>query len=95
MLHAALLRFVNIKVFFYWLSGFECAKSSVNELLNGLILLSSSVALKIRVWSVSLLLVCLKKVPNLHAVCVCDCVIVCVRVCVCAIACRNLRNPFK
>lgn len=82
MLHAALLRFVNIKVSFYWLSGFECAKSSVNELLNGLILLSSSVALKIRVWSVGLLLVCLKKVPNLHAVCVCDCVILCACACV-------------
>lgn len=47
-----------------------------HELLNGLILLSSSVALKIRVWSVSLLLVCLKKVPNLHAVCVYVCVTV-------------------
>lgn len=72
-------------MFFYRLSGFKCAKRSLNELLNGLVLLSLSVALKIGMHAVSLLLVCLKKVPNLHGVCVCvcvgDCNSLCVRAC--------------
>lgn len=44
-------------------------------------------ALKIRVWSVSLLLVCLKKVPNLHGVCLCVSEWLCNSVCVCVCHC--------
>lgn len=95
VLHAVLLRFVNIKVLFYRLSEFKCAKSSLNGLLNGLILLCSSVALKIRVKSVSLLLVCLKKVPNLHGVCVCVRVCVCVIHCVCVFVCHCFQKSEK